>query len=578
MALDAVAIRAVTGELGCLVGGRVDKIYQPERDEIVIHIRTREETYRLVISASTAHPRIHLTNSAKKNPATAPLFCMLLRKHIGGGRITAVEQPDFERMVRITIESYTELGELTEKQLTAEIMGRYSNIILIGADGRIIDSIKRIDDTVSSVRRILPGEEYTMPPAQDKTALIDFDVSSEIDLSLPIKAEKAIMASIAGISPLLAREIIYEVFRTTDVIASEINTNRAAGIKLAAVRLADAVRNNKFEPCLITDKNSKKTMDFSAVAINQYESLAKVERYDSINRLVDEFYIKRDRSERLRQKSADLTRLISANIERLSKKINVLKQTLSAAQDCDAFKTYGDLITANIYRLDSRMTEAELENFYDEECPVIKIKLDPSLSPPQNAQRYYKRYAKSKTAQREAARQLETSRAELAYMESTLAMTEQAETIEDISAIRAELAREGYIKRQTKRVKNRKEEESKPLHFVSEDGFDIYVGRNNTQNDYLTLKFANSGDLWFHTKDIHGSHTIIKLGTNKDVPPRTIKEAAQLAAYYSKARESSQVPVDYTAVKNVRKPSGAKPGMVIYEGQSTVYVTPKANL
>ena len=574
MALDAVAISALTKELQCLNGGRIDKIHQPEKDEIVIHVRTYEESYKLVISASPAHPRIHLTKSVKENPKTAPLFCMLMRKHMGSGKIVGIKQCGFERIVKIAVESYDELGEKTVKYIIAEFMGRHSNIILVSEDNRIIDSVKRIDETVSSVREILPGGLYKMPPVQEKTDLIDFDVQTGLNFDKPVKADKALLSAIGGISPLTAREVIYSVFRITDVNSAQINTNRSAAIKVSVIKLAENVKNGDFSPCLITDKNSGKIIEFSAVDIKQYENLAQVEHYESMNELVDAFYYKRDMHERMRQKSADLTKLLCNNIERISKKISILERTLRDAQKLDEYKICGDLITANIYRLQEGMKTAELENYYEPECPVIKITLDPALSPSQNAQRYYKKYNKAKTALTETANQLKISRDDLEYIESTLAMVENAESVTDINAIRAELANEGYITNRQNKKQQKKKEISKPMHFVSSDGFDIYVGRNNTQNDYLTLKFANTSDWWFHTKDIHGSHTVIKLGLDKDVPKRTILEAAQLAAYYSKARESAQVPVDYTVIKNVKKPNGAKPGMVIYEGYNTVYVRP----
>lgn len=575
MALDAVAIRAIVDELQCLVGGRIDKIHQPERDEIVIHIRTFDDSFRLVVSASSAHPRIHLTSSTKKNPQTAPLFCMLLRKHIGSGKIVGIEQSGFERIVKIAVESYDELGDLTTKYLIVEIMGRYSNIILASDNNRVIDSAKHIDESISSVREILPGGLYEAPPVQDKTDLIDFDMRSDIVFNPPEKADRSIISQVAGISPLTSREIIYSVFATTDVNAESINMNRAAEIKLSVIELADAVREGRFSPCLITDKSSGKIIEFSAIPIKQYEDLAEVQGYKSMNEVVDAFYTKRDMHERLRQRSADLTKLLNNNIERISKKLSILERTLKDAQNLDKYKVYGDLLTSNIYRMQEGMKEIEVQNFYEAHCPNIKIPLDVSLSPSQNAQRYYKKYNKSKTALTEASKQMETGRADLAYIESTLTLVENAEDVSDIGAIRAELAEQGYLKRRENLKGRRKKEESKPLHFVSSDGFDIYVGRNNVQNDYLTLKLANSSDLWFHTKDIHGSHTVIKLGLDKDVPKTTILEAAQLAAYYSKARASAQVPVDYTVIKNVKKPNGAKPGMVIYDGYNTVYVTPK---
>lgn len=574
MALDAVAISAIVAELKTLSGSRIDKIHQPERDEIVLGIRTRDEHFKLVISASPAHPRIHLTTAAKENPASAPLFCMLLRKHLSSGRLTSIEQSGFERVVTITVESYDELGELTTKRLIVELMGRHSNIILVSQDGRIIDSIKRVDDSISSVREILPGGIYEPPPAQERCSLIDLTIDSELSLALPQKAEKALISSVSGISPLTARELIYSVFGTTDIIANEINTNRAAALKLAVLKLRDTVQRGDFKPCLITDKASGKICEFSAIPIAQYEGLADVEFYDSMNALVDAFYRKRDMHERLRQRSADLTKLLNNHIERVSKKLDILKRTLDDAQRLDEYKVAGDLITANIYRMTDGMKELVADNFYDSANAPVKITLDPTLSPSQNAQRYYKKYNKAKTALTEAAKQMETSRADLDYLESTLAMVENATDAADISEIRAELAAQGYIEKRRLEQKRRKKEASKPLHYISSDGFDIYVGRNNTQNDQLTLRFANNSDWWFHTKDIHGSHTIIKLGTNKDVPKTTMLEAAELAAYYSKARESSQVPVDYTFIKNVKKPNGAKPGMVIYEGYNTMYVKP----
>ena len=575
MALDAVAVKALVAELQCLVGGRVDKVHQPERDEIAIGVRTYDESFRLLISASPAHPRIHLSTHSKSNPKTAPLFCMLLRKHLASGRITAITQVGFERIVKVSVESYDELGDYTEKSLYVEIMGRHSNVILVNNEGRIIDSIKRIDESMSSVREILPGGVYELPPIQSKTAVADWETENDLEFLGTQKVDKAIISQIAGISPLTAREMVYNVFGTTDVLSDAVNTNRYAMLKLEINKLKSRTENNDFEPCMIEDTQTGKLVEFSAIPIEQYETLAKVVKYESMSELVDEFYYKRDVNERMRQKTADLVKLLNNHRERIAKKMAILRSTLSDAEKMDTYREYGDLITANIYRIQEGHKSVELENYFDENMNTVKITLDPSLSPSQNAQKYYKKYNKSKTALKEAQKQLEQSAEELEYIESTLAMVETADRLEDISVIRRELANEGYIKRSTNAQKKQKAEQSKPMHFVSSDGFDIYVGRNNTQNDYLTLKLANSSDLWFHTKDIHGSHTVIKLGLDKDVPKQTILEAAALAAYYSKARESSQVPVDYTTIKNVKKPNGAKPGMVIYEHYNTVYIKPE---
>lgn len=575
MALDSVALSAVTAGLQCLVGGRVDKVYQPERDEIAIGVRTYDSSYKLLISASAAHPRIHLTNHSKKNPKTAPMFCMLLRKHLSSGRITDISQVGFERIVRITVESYDELGDCTEKHLYAEIMGRHSNITLVNNEGRIIDSIKHIDDSVSAVREVLPGGVYELPPVQNKIPLTEWNEKNEFKFEGTYKLDKAILNTISGISPLTAREIVYSVYGTSDIGTDSVNTNRNAMLKIAAGRMRDAVLSGDFSPCMITDSQTGKLVEFSAVPIKQYETLAEIVNYADMNELVDDFYYKRDINERMRQKTADLVKLLNNHIERTAKKMSVLEATLSDAGKKDMYRQYADLITANIYQIKEGHKNVELVNYFDEEMGTVKIPLDPSLTPARNAQKYYKKYTKSKTALKEAEKQLKYSREELWYLRSTLAMVETADRIEDISAIRRELTDEGYIKKTANAKRKQKDEQSKPMHFVSSDGFDIYVGRNNTQNDYLTLKLANSSDIWFHTKDIHGSHTVIKLGIDKKVPDNTILEAASVAAYYSKARESAQVPVDYTEIKNVKKPNGAKPGMVIYDRYNTVYVTPR---
>ena len=576
MAFDAVTVRCLTQEL-CerLINGRIDKIHQPEKDEITINIRTLESSYKLVVSASSAHPRVHFTNTSKRNPITAPMFCMLLRKHLGSGKITAIEQVGFERIIKFSIESYDELGDLTTKYLIAEIMGRHSNIILTTQDMKIIDCIKHIDFTISSVRQLLPGLDYVSPPPQDKTDLINIEETVQIDFSSPVQTvDKAILSSVAGISPLTAREIVYRAFGRTDIKNAELTDSGRNKILYEVVRLAKAVKTGDFEPCMIINSASGKLMDFSSTPIKQYESMADIRYFDSVSELLDSFYKTRDMHERMRQKSADLVKLLSNNIERVSKKLVILNKTLSDSENKDKYKIYGDLLMANLYNMEQGKKNIEVQNYYEENAPMIKITLDPQLTPSQNAQKYYKKYNKAKTAEVEAAKQIKNSKSDLEYLESTLAAVETADSESDLNAIRAELIAEGYLKRKVNQ-KRQKQAASKPMHFVSSDGFDIYVGKSNMQNDYLTLKFANSSDLWFHTKNIHGSHTVIKLGIDKDVPKSTIMEAAQIAAYYSKGRDSSQVPVDFTQIKNVRKPNGAKPGMVIYDNYNTIYVTPK---
>lgn len=576
MALDAVCIRCLVKEINeKITGGRIDKIYQPEKDEIVLTVRTYEKIYRLVLCANSTYPRIHFTNTGKKNPATAPLFCMLLRKHLQSGKILSVKQAGLERIIEFEIESYDELGDLTVKKLIIEIMGRHSNIILTIND-KIIDSIKRIDLTVSSVRQVLPGLRYEYPPKRSGVPLTEADKSLKIDMSKDGEfCFKSIMAAVSGISPLLAREIVYNCFGRTDIKNGQTE-NAETLLTGETVRLAEMVKNNKFQPVLLTDAFTGRLADFSAVSVNQYESAVTKEENVSMSDIIDRFYLKKDSAERMRQKSMDLVKLLNMYKERAAKKQGILRTTLKEAENKDKYKIYGELITANLYKIKEGDKTAEVENYYEEDQPNIKIPLDIALTPPQNAQRYFKRYQKARNAEIEAAKQLKENEEALNYLDSTLTAVLNAEAECDLNAIRTELAEQGYLKRVALKKTKKMQNTSKPLHFISSDGFDIYAGKNNTQNDYLTLKLANSNDLWFHTKNIHGSHVIIKLGLDKNVPEATIAEAAKIAAYYSQARESAQVPVDYTRIKNVKKPNGAKPGMVIYDGYNTLYVTPEA--
>ena len=573
MALDAVAVKCLTGEINkAVTGGRIDKIHQPERDEIVLGIRTYAEHFKLVLSAGSAHPRVHFTEVQKQNPITAPMFCMLLRKHLGGSKITAVRQAGFERIIVFDAEGYDELGDVTTRHLIVEIMGRHSNIILTNESMKIIDCIKHVDFSVSSVRQVLPGLQYEFPPEQDKLPLIEFKGHLKYEGTGGEQLSKLLISQISGISPLTARELIFNAYGCADMKLSELKNTEP--LEKAVRDMAENVTENRFTPCIIKDDGAMRIMEFSAIDIRQYGGLMKVEYTDSMNRALDDFYSGRDALERMKQKSAGVTKLLNTLLERAYKKRIILTKTVADAGKKEQYKIYGDLITANMYNIPEGAPSAEVQNYYDPQGGVVRITLDPSLTPSANAQRYYKKYQKAKTAEVEAAQQSRLNDQTIEYLESTLAAVENCTGEADINAIRTELAGEGYIKRGRDK-KNRKAAESKPMHFISEDGFDIYVGKNNTQNDYLTLKLANSGDLWFHTKAIHGSHTIIKLGVDKKVPETTIRQAAELAAYYSKGRDSNQVPVDYTQVKNVKKPNGAKPGMVIYDNYNTLYVKPK---
>lgn len=573
MAFDTICVKKTVEELNsALLGGRVDKIHQPEKDELMISVRNFGGTHKLVISASANNARIHFTETAKENPKTPPMFCMLLRKYLSGGKIIKISQSSHERIVEIDIEAYNDLGDLTVKHLICEIMGRNSNIILCRDDYHIIDSAKHVDFTRSSVRQILPGCTYAAPPAQEKIAILSDDIKNvSLDFSHDgLRPDKAIMEAVSGISPITARELVFLATGSSSTVCGELSDADKENIRAELIAFAE---NIVFKPCIIFDTNGK-PLDFSATEIRQYGSSLRVEYYDSMSEVVRRFYAERDKKERMRQKSADLTKLLTNKLERCTKKLVIQEKTLKDAENKEKYKIYGDLVTANLYRIADGAAAVTVSNYYEPNCPEIEIELSPMLSASKNAQRYYKLYQKLKNAEVEVEKQKIACLADIEYLESTLSAVENSTSEGDLNAIRTEMAEQGYIKRK-KTEKKEAKSQSKPMHFVSSDGFDIYVGKNNTQNDYLTLRFANSADIWFHTKKIHGSHTVIKLGIDKDVPRSTMLEAAQLAAYYSRARESSQVPVDYTQIKNVKKPSGAKPGMVIYDNYNTVYVTPK---
>ena len=573
MAFDTLCVKKIVEELNStVIGGRIDKVHQPEKDELMFGIRTFEGGFKLVLSASANNARVHFSDVSKENPKTPPMFCMLLRKHLASGKIVKVSQPDFERIIEIDVESYNDLGDLTTKHLICEIMGRNSNIILCDENYRIIDSAKHIDFSVSSVRQILPGLTYQTPPMQEKIPVLEAEKLQSLKLDFSQSAstpDKAIMQAVSGISPCVAREIVFSAIGTNSLVTGELSENYKKQIE---TKTSEFFQNIKFAPCIIFDPSGK-PLDFSAVGVNYFGKNYPVKYFDTMNEVVANFYFERDKKERMHQKSADLLKLLNSNLERLTKKLVIQEKTLKDAENKEKYKIFGDLLTANLYRIESGAPSVTVENYYEPDCPQIEIELSPQLSPSKNAQRYYKLFTKLKNAEIEMEKQRIATLSDIDYLESTLCSLENAETENDLNLIRSELSEEGYIKK-IKSGKREQKRESKPMHFISSDGFDIYVGKNNTQNDFLTLKFANSQDIWFHTKQIHGSHTVIKLGIDKEVPKTTMLEAAKLAAYYSKARESAQVPVDYTQIKNVKKPAGAKPGMVIYDNYNTVYVTP----
>lgn len=580
MSLDGIVTKSIVYELNNeIVDGRVEKVYQPEEDEILLNIRNNGKSYKLLMSASSNNPRIYLTSNVKSNPIKPPMFCMLLRKHLQGSRITGVSQTSMDRIIHIDLEGYDELGVLSTKTLTIEIMGRHSNIILYEKETKkILDSIKRITLDVSSVRQVMPGVTYILPPSQNKLnpLLISKDnLKQEMEnANEGTLVFKFIYKTYLGLSPLIAREICYRARVNESTTIGALTSKEANDIIEAFCNLVKDISDNKYHPTLIIDEKKCKVQAFSVINIHQYDDLTK-QYYHTISQVLEEYFLTRDRLDRINQKSTNMRKLISTKLDRAVNKLAKQKQELLNAEEREIYKVYGDLITANIYRIEKGIEEIELENFYSENLDKIKIKLKINLSPSQNAQKYYKRYNKLKNAYEFVSKEITKTEKEINYLEHILVNFDNCRTVEEMEEIREELIDEGYVKKPSKGKNKKKKIESNPRHYLSSEGYDIYVGKNNKQNDYLTLKFSSKEDIWLHTKDIPGSHVIIKNKGEGLPPDKTLEEAAMLAAYFSKSKMSSKVPVDYAERKNVRKPNGAKPGMVIYDNNYTMYVTPK---
>lgn len=582
MALDGIFLHHIKTELEKeAIGARVSQIYQPNKDELVIGLRTQNGNKKLLLSSRANSPRVHFTEYAPENPAVPPMLCMLLRKRLGGGKLISVRQPDLERILFLDFEAVNELGDRVQLTVATEIMGKYSNIIIINGDGVIIDSLKRVDMTMSSQRLVLPNLKYELPPEQDKLSILNSSANEIIkrikalDRQMPLN--KALLAVLQGTSPVVCREIEHKtsVLRKADFDIT--NLNMTAQIEAVLIEqlntLSDIAKNSSGTAYMIyRNEDNGKPFDMSFMQISQYEGGATVKCYESFSRLADDFYAERDKADRMKIKAADLYKLLTNTMDRLSRKINLQSAELDRCKNREQLRIFGDLLQANLYRIEKGSESVTVQNFYDENMAEITIPLNPAISPASNAQKYYKDYRKAKTAEKMLTQQIEKAKDELDYIDATLDCVSRAESEKDLAQIRLELIEQGYIK--PPKGKQKIPAALPPMEFTSSDGFKILVGRNNKQNDKLTLKTANKNDVWFHTKDIHGSHTIV-VTEGKEITETAILEAAQTAAYFSKARESSQVPVDYTLVRFVSKPSGAKPGMVIYVNNSTVYVTPK---
>lgn len=580
MALDGVFLQKVREEMSFLIGGRVDKIHQPSKDEILITLRTKNGTAKLFFSVSAGAARVHITKAAVENPSTPPMFCMLLRKHLNNGKLTDIRQDGQERILYFDFESANELGDLCRLTVAIEIMGRHSNLMLINGEGRIVDSIKRVGEDMSSVRLVLPGMKYEVPPRGEKLSLFDMQSEETLNALLERLSEcnnllsKGLMANIEGISPVFAREAEFYVGKGQDVISDELDEDRKTRLFFYLKKVSGSINDNENTYVALKDKGGM-LKDFCFTDINQYGILMTSKAFESPSELLDYFYAERDCLARIKQRSSDLFKTIMNLSERISRRIAIQETELADCADRDKYRIYGDLLMANIYRIEKGMGKAVLENFYDEACPEIEIPLDKRLSPSQNAQKYYNEYKKLDTAEKMLTRLIAESKNELVYIESVFDALTRAKTEAEVLALRDELAEQGYVK--GARGKKGKVKEPKPIEYISSDGFTIRAGRNNKQNDKLTLKDSEKSDIWLHTHNIPGSHVIIETN-GMEVPDQTILEAAMCAAYNSKARTSSQVPVDYTQVRFVKKPGGAKPGMVIFTNNKTVYVKPDEDL
>ncbi len=592
MAFDGIVIANIVRDMKeKLVGGRILKIQQPEKDELIITIKNYDQ-YRLFISADASLPLIYLSSSKKEAPITAPNFCMLLRKYIGTARIVDIYQPDLERVVVIELEHLDEMGDVCKKKLIVEIMGKHSNIIFCGEeDGKlkIVDSIKHVSAAMSSVREVLPGREYFIPRQENKINPLTATEEDFVRLigNYPDKLGKAIYMSFTGFSPLMANEIVFRAGFDGETNAKDLDRDLLLHLFKRFEEVVEDVKNGEFVPCICSDSAP---VDFASVKLTVYADTPgmTVEEYDNISHVLEDYYAKKNVITNIRQKSSDLRRVVGNAIERTVKKLELQKKQLADTEKRDKYKLYGELLTTYGYGLEEGIKECTLNNFYTGED--MRVPLDPDISPLDNAKKYFEKYAKLKRTYEAVSVQVKTSEEELEHLESVNISLNIADCNEDLETIKKELIECGYVKGHfghgnalgkngSKNGKNINKnagsrEKSKPLHYVTEEGFHIYVGKNNYQNDELTFKVANGGDWWFHAKKNAGSHVIVKT-EGRELPDRVFEQAAALAAYYSKSAENTKTDVDYLQRKDVKKPNGAKPGFVVYYTNYSMTVVPK---
>ncbi|WP_422660482.1 Rqc2 family fibronectin-binding protein [Paenibacillus sp. EC2-1] len=573
MALDGIVTRAIVHELEACKGARISKIYQPNERDIVLHIRTQQGNAKILLSVNPTYPRVHLTEETFVNPSEAPMFCMLMRKHCESGIIEEITQVGMERIIHIRVRQRDELGDLSSKLIIIELMGRHSNIILTDpSTGTILDGIHHVTPAISSYRVIMPGFAYTEPPQQNKLNPLDTEQEAfrESCLVSPDNPITWLVDSFSGMSPLAAQEIAHRAgyVSSTEDVGTEKN---CGGLWTAFSEVMEDVRNYRFTPT--AGLNAKGKLIFSVIPLTMLTGDTKT--YESTSKCLEDYYGDKAQRDTVKQKVSDLLRFLQNERSKNIKKLDNLNKDLEEAGDADRYRISGELLFASLHMIQKGDKQVELVNFYDEDQKTIIIPLDPLLSPSDNAQRYFKKYNKYKNSLAVIDEQLIKTHEEISYIENLLQQLSHA-SMNDIDEIRDELVQQGYLRDRGRKTRKKKKNDKPTLHmYTSSEGIELYVGKNNLQNEYVTNRLASSNDTWLHTKDIPGSHVVIR---SDRFGEDTLQEAAQLAAYYSQAKESSSVPVDYTLIRHVRKPSGSKPGFVIYDHQKTLFVTPDEKL
>jgi len=568
MPIDGIMLRALKDELSACAGARLDRITQPERDEVVLYFYSKGENRRLLLSANAASSRVQWIGYPKENPAYAPNFCMLLRKHLAAARLIEAVQPGLERVLILRFDCKNDFYEAVEKRLIVEIMGRASNLILTDGEGKIFDALRQVDLSSSSPRRLLPGVTYELPPSQNKINILE-------DYAFPVpqgdvRADRFLTASFEGFSPLLSRELSYRAFGVCD---GELNGDSADALTALAGEVAalkERILSRKYAPVVLKSGIPK---DFYCFPIAQYGESYSCESHPSCSAAMDHFYSEKDIADHIRRHSADISKLISTAIGRLSRKIEAQRAELADSDRAEEFRVYGDLIVSNLYRFKGHESSVVLPDYTQDPPRDVKIALDPSLSASRNAQLYYRKYKKAQTAKNVLREQIALATDELKYLNSVSDSLSRATGLAELTDLRRELAGQGYLRKSASKRNTKDREQSRPLRYVTSDGFTVLCGRNNLQNDTLTLRTAERRDVWFHVKNSPGSHTVL-LTEGKTPTDEAMTEAAVIAATNSSLRDADNVAVDYTEVRNIRKPAGAKPGMVVYETYKTAYVNP----